>query len=167
MSSPSIAKTVQQALEMLANGIAENTILAHLVNAAERLVGENSVSSILILDRQGLLRNACSPKLPHDYLHAIDGLRPNPNVGTCAAVAATGAMVVTLDFRSDDKWGELRHLPLSLGFVGAWSLPIKDMEGRVLGTFGTYLRESRPPSEKEIEGKQALAHAAARVLQIR
>jgi GAF domain-containing protein len=70
-------------------------------------------------------------------------------------------MVVTPDFRADDKWAELRHLPLSLGFAGAWSLPIKSADGTVLGTFGTYYRERRPPTPEEVRGVEQLAAAAA------
>ena len=59
-------------------------------------------------------------------------------------------------------WAELRHLPLSLGFVGAWSMPIKSAaDGRVLGTFGTYYRELRQPSTSEIAAVRALAASAA------
>jgi GAF domain-containing protein len=116
------------------------------------------------LDKEGLLRNGASPRLPYDYLTAIDGLKPNAKVGTCAAAAATGSVVITRDFRADDKWAELRHLPLALGFAGAWSMPIKNPDGKVLGTFGTYFRESRQPSQAEIDDIQFLATTAAKVL---
>jgi len=86
------------------------------------------------------------------------------NIATCAAAAATGAIVITSDFRDDDKWAELRHLPLALGFICAWSVPIKNESGKVLGTFGTYFREKREPSEEEIEAIGYLAYGAARVL---
>ena len=155
---------VQDAMQMLNNGVPKNTILAGLVAAAEHLAGGGAVSSILLLDKEGLLRNGASPQLPHDYLTAIDGLRPHPNVGTCAAAAATGRMVVTLDFMADDKWAELRHLPTALGFTGAWSMPIKNAEGIVLGTFGTYFREKRKPSLSEIAGIERMANAAARIV---
>jgi GAF domain-containing protein len=102
--------------------------------------------------------------LPADYLDAIDGLRPDPKVGTCSAAAATGAAVLTPDFRADEKWAELRHLPLALGYVGAWSQPIKSADGRVLGTFGTYFREQREPSASERRNIEALAATAAAVI---
>jgi GAF domain-containing protein len=122
------------------------------------------VSSILVLDDEGLLRNGSSPKLPEDYLAAIDRLRPDPRVGTCAAAAATGKVVLTPDFQADEKWAELRHLPLALGFVGAWSMPIKDLAGRVLGTFGTYYRHRRAPDEAERADVERLAATAATVI---
>ena len=155
---------LQQADQLIGNGEPPQKILACLVQAAETIAGDGSVSSILQLDQQGLLRNAFSPNLPADYLRAIDGLKPSPFVGTCASAAATGNMVITPDFKSDDKWAELRHLPLALGFTGAWSMPIKDDSGKVLGTFGTYFRESRTPSAEEMSGVQQLAAMAAKAL---
>jgi GAF domain-containing protein len=73
-------------------------------------------------------------------------------------------MVVTLDFMADDKWAELRHLPTALGFIGAWSMPIKNADGRVLGTFGTYYREKRNTTPAEIAGIEQLANAAAQIV---
>jgi GAF domain-containing protein len=97
-------------------------------------------------------------------LDAIDRLKPDARVGTCAAAAATGTAVFTPSFSADDKWAELRHLPNSLGFIGAWSMPIKSSEGKVLGTFGTYYRECRTPTADERQGVELLATAAALAL---
>lgn len=104
---------------MLGQGRPRREILMHLAAAAERISSTRAVASILVLDDQGLLRNGASPNLPPDYLDAIDRLKPDAQGGTCASAAATGEVVVTPYFRADEKWAELRHLPLSLGFVGA------------------------------------------------
>jgi len=157
-------RAAARAREMLSSGASDEEILTMLVGTAERVAGSTAVCSILALDGEGLLRNAASPNLPADYLAAIDRLKPNPRVGTCAAAAATGSVVVTCDFQADDKWAELRHLPLALGFVGAWSMPIKSADGKVLGTLGTYLRERRSPTPEEVKNVEALAAAASLVL---
>src|SRR5688572_5789551 len=137
-------------------------VLTCLAEGAEAVAAPGAVSSILFLGTDGLLRNGASPNVPQAYLEAIDRLRPDPAVGTCAAAAASGAVVVTRSFLAADKWAELRHLPLSLGFVGAWSMPVKSAaDGRVLGTFGTYYRELRQPSTSEIAAVRALAASAA------
>lgn len=153
-----------RALKMIDDCTKPGEILAYLTCAAELAAGKNTVSSILLIDEEGLLRNGASPRLPSDYLKAIDGLKPHPKVGTCAAAAATGSMVITENFFDDNKWAELRHLPLALGFKGAWSMPIKDGAGNVLGTFGTYFIEKRRPTEIEILGVGMLAQVAAKVL---
>lgn len=154
----------EEAIQMIESRVNSNEVLTFLASAAERASGPDSAVSILLIDDGGLLRNGASPQLPADYLKAIDGLKPDPNVGTCAAAAATGTMVFTPSFYADNKWSELRHLPTSLGFVGAWSFPIKNSENKVLGTFGTYFRKQRKPSAEEIKGTSLLASAAAAAL---
>ena len=155
---------LEEATRMLDEGAEPGDVLTHLALSAEAVSGVDSSVSILVLDDEGLLRNGASPALPEDYLAAIDGLRPDPDVGTCAAAAATGEIVLTPDFRADDKWAELRHLPIALGYFGAWSHPIKAQDGRVLGTFGTYYRHSRVPTRDERRAVERLAEAAARVI---
>ena len=158
-----VEQSSEHVQQMLKAGVPWREILTRLATAGENLAGQGASVSILILDENGLLRNGASPNLPQDYLQAIDRLKPDANVGTCAAAAATGLMVMTPDFCADDKWGELRHLPLALGFVGAWSMPITSSEGKILGTFGTYFRDRRSPTAKETRGVGFLAKAAAAV----
>jgi GAF domain-containing protein len=145
---------------MLDQGAPMRTVLSHLTATVESFAPD-AVASILVLDREGLLRNGASPNLPADYLDAIDRLKPDAQVGTCAAAAATGEVVVTPDFHEDTRWAELRHLPLALGYVSAWSMPIKNAQGRVLGTFGTYFRRRRTPSSFEREAVAELVPLAA------
>lgn len=159
-----VGRACDDVRRMLGAGATRTEMLTRLASAAETLAGPGASVSILVLDDEGLLRNGVSPNLPADYLDAIDRLKPHPGVGTCAAAAATGTTVITPDFRADDKWAELRHLPLSLGYVGAWSVPIKSCAGKVLGTFGTYFRACRTPTPEERAGVGRLASVAAEVL---
>ena len=159
-----VTQARERALRLLRDGAPQREILTCLVTAAERIAGGGAVSSILVLDKDGLLRNGASPNLPSDYLDAIDRLKPDAAVGTCAASAATGTVVETPDFRADHKWAELRHLPLALGYAGAWSMPILGAGGDVLGTFGTYFRQIRTPTADEREAVQVLADTAALTL---
>lgn len=163
-SSSNASDAAAIASAMLARGKAKTEVLTHLALAAQALLGPDTTASILVLDEQGTLRNGASPNLPLDYLAAIDRIKPDPHVGTCAAAAATGKVVITPDFLADDKWAELRHLPMSLGYVAAWSVPIKDGNGRVLGTFGVYLRNRARPTAEELAYVEILARAAALAL---
>lgn len=151
--------------DLLARDPSLRETLSQLTMAVEQFSDGRSVASILVLDREGLLRNGASPNLPADYLDNIDRLRPHAGLGTCASAAATGEVTLTPDFQLDDKWAELRHLPLSIGFRGAWSMPIKGGDGRVLGTFGTYFREMRQPTEDEMRLVAELAPVAAQAIE--
>ncbi len=159
-----VLAAADRAQHMAQEGAPLRDVLAQLTCAVETLSKGRTVASILVLDREGLLRNGASPNLPADYLDAIDRLKPDPRVGTCAAAAATGEVVETPSFLDDERWAELRHLPLALGFLGAWSMPIKG-QGRVLGTFGTYFREHRVPNAMERQTVALLARVAAMAIQ--
>ncbi|MCD6062643.1 MAG: hypothetical protein K0R82_554, partial [Flavipsychrobacter sp.] len=69
-----VKASAEEAMKMLEDGAPQHKILAHLVTTAETIADGDVVSSILIVDQTGLLRNGASPGLPHDYLTAIDGL---------------------------------------------------------------------------------------------
>lgn len=151
----------KQSLEMLVSGSPLGEVLTYLARVVERLSEGQVVASILLLDEQGRLRNGASPGLPDDYVDAIDGIRADPEVGTCAAAAARGAVVITPDIAADPGWRGLEHLPLGLGFRAAWSMPIFARDGRVLGTFGTYFRERRKPEKLERQVVEVLSRTAA------
>ena len=84
-----------------------------------------------------------------------------PTIGTCCAAAARGEVIVTPEIATDAGWQAIRHLPLRLELKAAWSMPILSGSGKVLGTFGTYFRESRRPSDHERRTVALFAHTAA------
>lgn len=151
----------RQSLELVVTGAPLADVLHHLVRTVEELAGENVVAAIMRLDSEGRLRTGAAPGLPQHYRDAIDGIRADACVGTCAAAAALARPVVTPSFADAASWRGLAHLPLALGLVGAWSMPILARDGRVLGTFGTYFRERREPSDTERMVVEVLVRTAA------
>lgn len=151
----------KQSLEMLVSGAPLTEVLSYLTRIVEEQAEGQAVASVLLLDEEGYLHSGASPSLPDDYVKAIDGLRPDPNVGTCSAAAALSTIVITPDIAADPRWRTLRHLPLELGLRAAWSVPILARDGRVLGTFGTYFRDCRTPKRLERQAVEILARTAA------
>jgi GAF domain-containing protein len=159
-----VLATAHRARHMAHEGAPLREVLAQLTTAVETLAKGRAVASILVLDHEGLLRNGASPNLPADFLDAIYRLKPNAKVGTCSAAAATGLVVETPSFYDDERWSELRHVPLALGFLGGWSMPIKAQGGQVIGTFSTYFREHRTPSAMERQSVALLTGVAAEAI---
>jgi PAS domain S-box-containing protein len=151
----------KRSLEMIVAGAPLTEVLTSLARAVEEQSEGQAVASILLLDGEGRLRNGASPGLPQHYLDAIDGIQSDPKLGTCASAAATGEVVITPSFDTDPRWTAIKHLPMNIGFCGAWSQPIKTRDGRVLGTFGTYFREVREPAPSERQAVEILARTAA------
>jgi PAS domain S-box-containing protein len=158
---PVLLAAQKQTLELMVTGAPLQEVLARLATTVEEQAGGGAAASILLLGADGRLRNGASPSLPNPYLEAIEGLPADPGLGTCCAAAALGTAVVTPDFAAAPGWNGLAHLPIGIGFRGAWSLPIIGGDGAVLGTFGTYFRECREPTEIEREVVEVLARTAA------
>jgi signal transduction histidine kinase len=159
--SEALIAAQKQSLELVVSGAPLATVLSHLVETVERESGGDTVASIMLLDECHRLRNGAAPSLPDHYLLAIDGLPASPSLGTCCAAAALGEPVITPDFSTSPSWNGISHLPLGIGFRGAWSMPIKSRDRSVLGTFGTYFREAREPTDGERAVVEVLVRTAA------
>jgi PAS domain S-box-containing protein len=139
-----------RALQAIVSGEPIATVLEHLVQTVEKGAAGDVVAGILLVDHaSNCLRHGAAPSLPDDYNRAIDGVPVSPDIGTCARAAAINQVVITPDIDSDPGWASIKHLPLGLGLRAAWSMPIISSKGKVLGTFGTYFRQCRTPTQQE------------------
>ncbi len=153
-------------LQLLLSGAPLGAVLGELARTVEREHEHEVVAGILLLsvDQRRLLHGA-APSLPASYNAAVDGLEIGTTIGTCAAAAARNDTVITCDIDTDPGWSKLKQLPLPLGLVAAWSMPIRGSKGEVLGTFGTYFRTKREPTEHERATVAMLAQTAAVVIE--
>jgi PAS domain S-box-containing protein len=136
-------------LEMIAKGESRAAILDGACRLVEELAS-GCLSSILLLDANGnCLRHGAAPSLPTAYTAAIDGAAIGPKAGSCGTAAYLAEQVIVSDIASDPLWADYRDLALGHGLRACWSTPILSSEGKVLGTFATYYREPRSPSQQE------------------
>ena len=156
-----LVEAQKKSLEMLVSGKPLGEILEFLTRIVEEYSDNPSVAAILLLDAEGRLRIGAAPSLPDEYNNAIDGITARADLGTCSVAAVTGKPVVTPDIEADPNWACIKHLPLGLGLKAAWSQPILARDGHVLGTFGTYFRECRSPTDSERQVVAILSHTAA------
>ncbi|HEX2852374.1 MAG TPA: MEDS domain-containing protein [Opitutaceae bacterium] len=160
--SENLVNGQNRALQLLISGAPLEEIFASLTNTVEAESAGGAVAGILLLDADGRrLVHGAAPGLPQAYNEAIDGIEIGPDIGTCCAAAYRREVVITPDIASEANWAGLKTLPLGLGLRAAWSMPIFSSHGKVLGTFGTYFRECRVPSEQEKEIVGVLCKTAA------
>ena len=158
----SLLERQRMALEMIARDAPLSDTLALLCHIVEAEAEQPVRASILLVDRQAnCLRTGAAPGLPDAYNRAVDGIGISSGIGTCAAAAALGTVVTTPDIATDPGWKGLSHLPLELGLVAAWSMPIQCADKTVLGTLGTYFTQCRGPSDEEMALVAFLAQTAA------
>ncbi|SDI59988.1 EAL domain-containing protein [Pseudomonas panipatensis] len=104
-------------------------------------------ASILRVDEQGRVHPLAAPSLPQAYSQALEGVLIGPSAGSCGTAAYRGEPVLVSDIARDPLWADYRHLALPLGLLACWSSPIKNSDGRVVGTFAFYYQQCRGPDE--------------------
>lgn len=117
-------------------------VLELICHEVERISPEIT-ASILGVSEQGLLQPLVGPSLPADYSRQLDGVPIGPASGSCGTAAWRNATVRVDDIATDPLWAEHRHLILPLGFVACWSTPIRNSQGRVVGSFAFYFNSPR------------------------
>jgi len=119
-----------------------HNILDELARQIEAL-HPDLLCSILLLDNDNKhLRHGAAPSLPDFYSQAIDGLEIGDGVGSCGTAAYLGKTVIVEDIQHHPYWEPYRDLAKQANLHACWSHPIKNNQGRVLGTFAFY---HRPP----------------------
>ncbi len=120
-------------------------VLELICNEVERIAPEIT-ASILGVSEEGRLQSLVGPHLPADYTRQLDGIPIGPAVGSCGTAAWRNETVRVDDIATDALWKDHAHLVLPLGFVACWSTPIRNSQGRVVGTFAFYFKRPRVPA---------------------
>lgn len=151
-----------EVLKLIVERAPLSTILTQLTRVAEQQGSPGLLSSILLLDDDGLhLRHGAAPSLPDSYNHLIDGIEIGPSVGSCGTAAYRRQEVVVSDIANDPLWADFRDLAALHGLRACWSTPIVSSRGQVLGTFALYYRQPSTPTAEERSVIQILTRTAA------
>lgn len=151
----------KQILEMIVAGASLPSILQALVQAIENQ-SPGMYGSVLLLDEDGVhVRHGAAPSLPAGFVAAIDGLPIGPAVGSCGTAAFRREAVYVEDLRSDPLWDNFREAAMPFGLVAAWSQPIMDRSGRVLGTFAMYYANPALPDARHVHLMESAVHIAS------
>jgi GAF domain-containing protein len=141
------------------------TALSELLRAVEGSVESELLASVLLLSPDGKrLLHGAAPSLPPEYCEAIDGIAIGPSVGSCGTVAYLGHAIFVTDIANDPLWAKFRDLALSHGLRACWSTPIRNADGRLIGTFAVYYRQPRAPTEEERQAIARISHRAADII---
>jgi PAS domain S-box-containing protein len=139
----------KSALELISSVATLRQVLDGLLLGIEKqLPGALCVVRLL---EGGRLQSAAAPNLPASFNRAFDGLIPGPNAASCGTAAHFDRQVIVQDILIDPRWADYRGLALEHGLRAAWSTPIHDDAGGLLGTFCAYYQESRHPGPAELD----------------
>jgi diguanylate cyclase (GGDEF)-like protein/PAS domain S-box-containing protein len=138
---------LQQAiLESVALGGDHMNMINSVCKLEEQLL-PNSVGSVMLLDASEQYLNVyAAPSIPPEGIAQLNGLVPGPQAGSCGNVIYRQEAVFVSDTLTDPRWSNLRKLAIDFGLMACWSMPIRSMGGKVVGTFALSSFERRSPS---------------------
>jgi PAS domain S-box-containing protein len=162
--SQSLLAGEKRLLEMIATGVELTEILNVLCLTIEEY-RKGTLASVLLLDPDGLhLNSVAGPNLPKGWIQQMESLPIGPCAGSCGTAAYRASPVMVSDIATDPLWDVPEHRASALrhGLRASWSNPILSSEGKVLGTFCMYYRETRSPDSHDL-GLIEMATDLARV----
>lgn len=128
-----------------------SVILEAIALRMQAIEPSTRVSIQLLHEVNGRLVNGAAPSLPERYLQAIEGVLPGPGVGSCGTSAWSGETVLVENVFEHPYWASHVELARLGGFSACWSVPYKDKDGRVLGTFALYHDTPCLPDAAQLE----------------
>ncbi|MDP2880382.1 MAG: response regulator [Azonexus sp.] len=132
-------------LEMVATNLPLPRLFAELVRTAESMVS-GARAAILTMDVSAeCLRVAAAPSMPEAFHGGLDGLAVLDGMASCGTAAARKSQVLTEDVLNDPLWVPFRDLALTCDIRAAWSTPIPDASGQLLGILVLYRRQPGMP----------------------
>ncbi|HEY1131493.1 MAG TPA: GAF domain-containing sensor histidine kinase [Roseateles sp.] len=153
-------RTKNELLEMVATGQPLQIVLTRLTTLIESQF-EGLYSTVLLLDLDGRhVHVGVGPRMPAEYMQALDGVEIGPTVGSCGTAMFDDRLVIVDDIATHPLWTHYRGLALPYGFRACWSSPIHGPDRRVIGSFAMYYREVRRPSPEELAALNTVSHLA-------
>ncbi len=146
-----VAAGERRALEKIASSEPLDAALASITEVVERVLPA-AICCIRLYDpEKRILRHVTGKSLPREYVALMDDYPAEIRFGSCAAAIALQRQIIVPDISKDALWEHRREAALKSGLHACWSTPITGADGRMLGTFATYLRRTGMPSRRDLE----------------
>jgi GAF domain-containing protein len=146
-----------------AKGEPLESVLERYLLVVESTAESDTSTSILLLDG-ATLNHGAGPKLPKEYREAINGLSIGPVAGSCGTAAFHGHPIYVSDIANDPLWENYRQFALKHDLRACWSTPIRNQDGKLLGTFAVYHQRPRKPTPGELASIQDITEHVARAI---
>ena len=152
------------ALELAVSDAPLDDVLDLLARTAEEYTDGAALAGIQLAGRDGLLRHAAAPSLPHALRGALDEIGIAPLGGAGGTAAWRAEPVECADIAGDPLWERCREQALDAGLNACRALPILAPSGAVLGAFSWYYRRGAAFAARDAQALALLANTASLVI---
>lgn len=141
----------QSIYELITQRAPLDVVLNAITSVMENELPGALVSVMLHAPDKGRLNMIAGSSFSESYRAAMQDIRVGPGVGACGTAAHSCELIVCDDIANDERWRGFHEITARERLAACWSVPLVDTSGRVLGTFATYYREKRKPTDEEIK----------------
>ena len=121
-------------------------ILNRLCDMAEEML-PNAVASLMLKDESTQLLNVkAAPSVPKVGWTALNGLKPGPKSGSCGNAVYTGESQFIVNTFEDERGEDFKPIAKDFNLCSCWSMPVKDKDNNIIGSFALSSFEHRTPS---------------------
>lgn len=160
-----IRQTQQSVLDLIVANQPLPVILNDIATHLE-MINPDMLVSILLLDKQTkCLKLGAAPSLPDSYNTLVDGMAIGEGVGSCGTAAFRGETVIVSDIDHHPYWELFMEATQKADLHACWSLPFKDDNNQVLGTFAIYHHKACSPPAEDMALVQEFAAFTALAVQ--
>src|SRR5580698_5755156 len=163
--SSRVIEEERRVLELIAKGASLKEVLNALTAAIERMA-TGCFCTVLLLDDEGRrLWEGSGGSLPGAYMQGVNGMEIGPDVGACGSAAFRNETTIIEDIANDPRFGAATGFVMSFGLRACWSVPIRDSNQKVLGTFAMYHKHPATPHDHDLRVVEAGAHLAGNAIE--
>lgn len=101
-----------------------------------------------------------------EYCNVIQDLKIGPDRGTCGVAAFLRQLVISPNLMKDPNWQSYRAVVNAEKLSSCWSMPIINASDILYGTFSTYYRAPKIPTEQHIELLKQAAKLVALAIEL-
>jgi diguanylate cyclase (GGDEF)-like protein/PAS domain S-box-containing protein len=146
-----IAAGERRVFEKIAANAPLTSALEAICEVIERVMAGGFCSISLFEAERQVLSFGVAPSLPRAFVAAMDRAPIGIRFGSCSAAVYLSRQVTVADIDTDALWEFRREAAAHAGLRAGWSAPILASDGRVVGTFAVYQRQSGVPSARDHE----------------
>jgi len=165
-NSSRVTDLEKRLLELVARGTPLQQLLDNFTLSIEAMEPE-CVCTVLLLDEEHrrFLMSVSGPSLPPEYMQVINGMEIGPEVGACGSAAYRNETVIVEDIATDYRFETAKDFVMGFGLRSCWSVPIRNFNDVVLGTFAMYHRKPVRPTRAELRLVEAGGRIAGNVIE--
>ncbi|KJV38244.1 bifunctional diguanylate cyclase/phosphodiesterase [Acinetobacter brisouii] len=167
MASQFISKDNSHIFQLISQGDNLRIVLEAITAWLESQI-QDAIVSIMLYDKSnGVLNLVCGHEhFSPEYQEMLKEFPVQEQSGACGTAAFHKDMVISENLITDPKWKALRDILLTEKLTSCWSMPVISTGGDLYGTFATYYRTVRKPSNIEINLLERAAYLVSLAIDI-